>query len=118
MACKEQHLAVAIIAAVSILAACASMPKVSQTGIVEADENMVANCQFLGTLSQAAGRTRHPHLLPTTGAMDDAMEVARGRLFDKAKKLGATHVVLVSASNPSFLANGTLVGRAYRCTAN
>ena len=93
-----------VLAAALLLTACSSALTPEGAKVQEADEKMVAQCTFLGSVSgiSMAGNTQ-----------TQAMERARNSARDQAAKLGATHVVLgdMTPARHSY----TVSGRAYRC---
>ena len=95
---------VKVLAAALLLAGCSSALTPEGAKVQEADEKMVAQCSFLGSVTgiSMAGNTQ-----------TQAMERARNGARDQAAKLGATHVVLgdMTPARRSY----TVSGRAYRC---
>lgn len=86
---------------------CASTPTPKAASIVEADERMVVECKFLGSVF---GDTAYGGF-----ANDLAANNAKVDLLEKAAKLGATHVVITSLHGGSLSSQGKAEGRAYLC---
>ncbi|MEO1087236.1 MAG: DUF4156 domain-containing protein, partial [Acidobacteriota bacterium] len=79
----------------------------SAKDIVEADENMVKDCQFLGTVVGKSGWGGLASGAASRGSMKSAKK--------KAAKLGATHIILGDFKNSSGMAASTTQTRAYAC---
>ena len=86
-----------------VIQGCATEPSEPAANIRDSDENRVASCKFLGTLtgdSLAGGR------IGRSNAKNEALE--------KAVRIGATDMVWVSMAG-SFSETGMAMGRAYYC---
>lgn len=101
-----KNLARALVAAL-VASGCATSLSSSAASIVEADEAMVAGCQFLGTFNGTSGWGG------TAGAGLGANN-AKNAVMERAAKKGATHVVFMSLSGGMFT---KAAGRAYKCPA-
>src|SRR5687767_12657132 len=78
---------------------------IPQSNVVEADEKMVADCQFLGNVQGVAMWANGPR---------HEVKRAVGSAKQEAEKLGATHIIL---GEPQVAGRSRQVpGRAYRCT--
>ena len=75
--------------------------------ILEADEKMVEDCEFLSTV---VGKSGWGGL-----AAGAARKGATRSVKKRAAKLGATHVVILDFENGYGMKVSTLEGRAYRC---
>lgn len=95
---------VKVLAVILFMAGCSNALTSEGAKVLEADEKMVAQCTFVGSVTgiSMAGNTQ-----------TQAMERARNSARDQAAKLGATHVVLgdMTPAHHSY----TVSGRAYRC---
>jgi hypothetical protein len=77
---------------------------IPQTNVVEADEKMVADCQFLGNVQGVAMWANGPQ---------HEVKRAIGDAKKEAEKLGATHIIL---GEPQVAGRSRQIsGRAYRC---
>jgi len=86
------------------VAGCATSPSRDAAKVKEADERMVASCQFLGSVQGSSG---WGGLAASTGTQN-----ARNEAQEQAARLGATHVVWAAAAG-GFAPSAA--GRAYRC---
>lgn len=86
---------------------CASAPSNQAAQITEADETMVAGCEFLGSVY---GKTVYGGM-----ANDLAVNNAKNNALEKAVKLGATHIVYTELSGGNVNRTGHVTARAYRC---
>lgn len=75
--------------------------------IVEADERMVENCEFLGTVVGKSGWGGLASGAASRGSMKSAKK--------KAARLGATHIVVGHFENSAGLKSSTTQTRAYAC---
>ena len=89
-----------------LLASCTSALTQQGANVKEADEKMVEQCTFLGSVTgiSMAGNTQ-----------TQAMERARNSAKNQVAVLGATHVVLqdMTPARGSY----TISGRAYKCSS-
>jgi len=69
--------------------------------VKEADEKMVENCEFLGTITEKA--------------FIGTVKKARKMVFKEAKKIGASHVVFTESEGANVVSFASATGRAYRC---
>lgn len=77
---------------------------IPQSNVIEADEKMVADCQFLGNVQGVAMWANGPQ---------HEVKRAIGSAKQEAEKLGATHIIL---SDPQVAGRTRQVpGKAYRC---
>lgn len=89
-----------------LMVRCASTPSPAATAIREADDRMVADCQYVGDvqgssmLSAAAGATGRAN--------------AKTQALEEAARLRATHVVWVSVTTVNQ-GGSSAHGKAYRC---
>ena len=90
------------------LAGCASAPSQNAARVKEADQNMVAGCELIGTI---IGSSLIGGVVTTGGnnAMVDAKEQAASQ--------GATHIVFMSVDSGSQYSTGKATARAYKCAA-
>lgn len=88
------------------LLACASAPP-PNAAITEADEAMIAECKFLGSVDG--------HSLLGGAATTAASRNAKKDALANAHKLGATHVVFDSVDGGGWASTGQAHGRAYKC---
>lgn len=79
----------------------------SPSSIVEADESMVADCEFLGTV---VGKSGWGGMAASRGARG-AIQSAKKR----AAKLGATHIIIGDFETGQGMKLSTSRGRAYYC---
>lgn len=86
------------------LAGCTTTLSQAGSGVVQADEKMVAACQFLGTVEGSSG---FGNIAASTG-----MQNAKNQATEKAASMGATHIVITSVTGGYSPA---AQGRAYRC---
>ena len=93
-----------MVLAVLCAAGCATTPSNKAAQVIEADEKMVAECDFLGSVEGWDGWGG----LGAKGAMKRAKNEAR----EKASDMGATHVVFTSVYGGY---GGSAAARAYRC---
>src|SRR3954447_2160446 len=98
---------ITVLTAALLLAGCSNALTSEGAKVQEADEKMVAQCSFVGSVTgiSMAGNTQ-----------TQAMERARNSARDQAAKLGATHVVLADMTPARH--SYTVSGRAYRCGDN
>jgi len=89
---------------IALLSSCAATPKVK--GIHEAGSDMVANCEFLGSVHAAS-------MWGGCLCQGVGFSSAKNHALNKAAKLGATHIVWTDLE--SGLRGGFASGRAYRC---
>lgn len=99
------QIVVAVLAFGSI--ACLSQnAAIPQSNVIEADEKMVADCQFLGNVQGVAMWANGPQ---------HEVKRAVGSAKQEAEKLGATHIIL---GEPQVAGRSRQVpGRAYKCSA-
>lgn len=93
-----------LLPAVLVLAGCATTLSSTASRVIQADDQMVASCRFLGQVSGSSG---FGNIAASTG-----MENARNEATEQAARLGATHIVFQRVSggySPSADA------RAYKC---
>jgi hypothetical protein len=86
------------------LAGCATTLSSAGSGVIQADEKMVAACKFLG---QVEGSSGFGNIASSVG-----MANARNEATEKAARLGATHILFVNVSG-GYSPNAQ--GRAYDC---
>lgn len=87
-----------------LLASCATTPSPAAQNVLDADQAMIENCKFMGSVSGSSG---WGNLAATTG-VNNAKNEARGQ----AARLGATHVVWLSIMG-GYSPN--VSGNAYKC---
>ena len=85
----------------------ARRPLTDPMQIVEADETMVADCKFLGSVQGKSGWGG----LAANTARKGTIRSAKKRAF----KLGATHIVMHEFENSRGMTPSSIAGRAYRC---
>lgn len=93
-----------VLAACLACQSCATTPSASASRVADADQGMVAGCQFVGEVQGSSG---WGGLAASTG-----MENAKNEAREKAAKLGATNIIWHS------IAGGYapyVSGRAYSC---
>lgn len=100
-------LALATLAASALTSACATTAKGAAAAVIEADEKMVENCRFLGSVT---GKSLIGGAAQRTGA-NNAKVDAR----EAAAKLGATHIVFTAIDGGGWYETGEAQGRAYKC---
>lgn len=83
---------------------CSSVSREEVADIKEADQAMVAQCEFLGSVESVAKWELNS---------EHAFERVKNGVKANAKKIGATHVVL----NPPTTRPLVQTGKAYRCPA-
>lgn len=91
----------------TLVASCVTTRSDRAMKIREADDKMVAACEFLGTVE---GSSYISGIMASTGRAN-----AKNDAYEKAARTGATHVVQV-ASDSSYGSGFTLIARAYRCS--
>lgn len=96
--------ATALLAAL-FLGGCATSPSPQAARIIEADEQMVRGCKFLGHFRGYSGATG---VFRDTGA-----ENSRAEVLNKAAARGATHIVWLHITADWY--NPSAEGRAYLC---
>jgi hypothetical protein len=94
------------LAALLLLTGCAVQPTERATSIREATADMVAKCEFVGTVTGASS-------LGGMAARDTAIENAKTEALNRAATRGATRVVWKALDN-SF-SSSHAVGDAFRC---
>ena len=96
---------VAAVGLVFVFTACLSQnASIPQSNVIEADEKMVADCQFLGNVQGVAMWANGP---------THEVKRAVGSAKENAEKLGATHIIL---GEPQVAGRTRQVpGRAYKC---
>lgn len=97
--------ALVLLAAMLFLAGCVSTPTPAASKILEADEEMVKGCQFLGTMT---GKSSLGRALPETGEAN-----AKNDLLKQAASKGATHVIWRDITFNGWGWRQT--GRVYKC---
>ena len=87
------------------LSSCTTAPSIEASKIVEADENRVSSCRFLGSV----------HGDSTFGAItpEGLNQKARSNALESALALGATHIVW--NSNVKTMDSSSVFGKAYDC---
>lgn len=96
---------VILIGAVAILtSSCATTPSVRASTIFDADNQMVANCKFIGSVSGTSG---WGNIAASTGISNSKNEAR-----EQAAKLNATHIVWLSIAGGYSPA---VSGNAYLC---
>lgn len=93
-----------LVAAAFLITSCTNALTPAGSTVVEADEKMVAQCTFVGSVSGIS-------MIGNTKAQ--GMERARNSAKNNAAELGATHVVLGDMLPASGSYN--ISGKAYRC---
>jgi len=91
-------------AAMVAMAGCATRQTAGGAQVRDADERMVANCEFVGEVAASSG---WGGLAANTG-----LESARNQSRNQAARLGGTHI-LWATLNMGGLPSAS--GRAYRC---
>jgi hypothetical protein len=91
----------------TLLAGCATTPTDAASKIRESDENHVANCKLLGTVTGGSS-------LGGFAAQEMGKRSASAEALNKAAEMGATNIVWQSITGS--LNNGaSATGRAYKC---
>jgi hypothetical protein len=83
---------------------CATTLSPAGSGVIQADEKMIADCRFLG---QVEGSSGFGNIAASTG-----MANARNEATEKAARIGATHILFVDVSG-GYSPNAQ--ARAYDC---
>ena len=103
---KKPSLA-ALVAIAVVTAGCATSRAPQAASLVEADEAMVAGCQFVGTFNGTSG-------WGGTAAAGVGANNAKNAVYKRAARAGATHVVFTELTGGMFT---KATGRGYRCAA-
>lgn len=103
----RRTLALALLAALSLTSACATTAKGPAATIIEADERMVENCRFLGSVT---GKSLIGGAAQRTGANNAKVDARKA-----AARLGATHIVFTDIDGGGWYDTGEAQGRAYKC---
>ena len=101
----RKRMVVLLTAATALLLGCASRGPVQLSGVTVADLASVANCKYLDTVYGTSA---------WYGALaEKGIENARLSAFDKAERLGATHITWEPI--PQNHGSSTVAAKAYRC---
>jgi hypothetical protein len=99
--------AIEVAALLLALSGCSMAPTERAAAVRDADDRMVASCQYVGDVEGSSGWGG-----PLTGKQ--GMNNSHNEARDKAAALGATHVVWTSVSGNMH--DGSMVSaKAYRC---
>lgn len=90
---------------VMAMAACSTAPSQHAASVKEADDKMVADCEFLGSVSGFSG-------FGGPGGSGIGMARSKNSAREQAADKGATHVVWLTVAGGY---NSSATGKAYKC---